>query len=70
MHQNPSTRKVSTVYGTYHICEECWAAHPIPRRYLESDFINDSDGRPCECENVTHSIKVTIAPFNPDGGEL
>jgi hypothetical protein len=75
MHQNPSTRKVSTEWGIFHICEECWAAHPIPEKFLKPKFLidEDSDGRPCECEHVSHfdkPIEISYKPFNPDGGEL
>lgn len=74
MHQNPSLFKVSTEWGIYHICEECWATHPIPNQFIRgSQPIMDSDGRPCECEHISHfdsPVTISYKPFNPDGGEL
>ena len=49
-----ATRKVSTEYGTYHFCEECWTNHPVPKEFLKSEHTEDSDGRPCECEHISH----------------
>jgi hypothetical protein len=66
-----ATRKVYTEWGIYHICDECWAAHPIPAQFLRPQKFELYEGdKLCECEHISHSIKVTLAPFNPDGGEL
>ena len=68
--------RIHTEYGVYHICAECWAAHPIPPQFMKSTPFEKSDGRQCECEHISHypddkpSVTVDYKPFDPDGGEL